>query len=77
MALVTSFRRDNVALPCGGMRRKTFALSETVRSEVASSLCRSDSPTCLGARVGDEGKAVGSVPTALLSLGQCRPTLPN
>ena len=34
-----------------------------------SSLCRSDNPTCRGARMGDESKAVGSVPpTALLFL---------
>ena len=45
----------------------TFASSETVRSEVAPCLCWSDGPTCRGARLGDEGKAVGRVPpTALL-----------
>ena len=39
-------------------RENTFALSETVRSEVVPLLLRQSKRA--GARVGDEGKAVGS-----------------
>src|SRR6516225_5184662 len=49
------------------LKRRTLA-GRTVRRLKSFPHCRCDSPTCRGARMGDERKAVGSgPPTALLS----------